>query len=521
MASKIKTVKVVLKKMRKVPGNKYKAQAEKLQRLLEEAQQQNKILRALKTQEFIPGFSFNPILATDSYKLCHAFAYPDTVEGMFAYIEARTGGLDIIVPFGAQMWVMKHLTVQIIPAMIDEAEEFAKLHGEPFNRAGWEHIIEKYDGFLPIKIRITPEGMPIRSGNAIVTVECTDKKVQWLTSYIETALLRGIWYPTTIASLDYSIKHHLREIYEDTGADMAMLSFSLHDFGGRGVTCGEQAQIGGAAHLVNFMGSDTIEGIRAANFFYHEKMSGFSVPATEHSVECSFGDGPGEIEYVRHVLKNLAKPGGIVSIVIDAYDCYRLVEIICTELKQEIIDCKAKVVLRPDSGDMHETVPRIIRMLDLAFGHVVNKAGFKKLNYVGILQGDGVDHLAIKSLLGHLMAMGYAADNIVFGSGGALLQKVNRDTYKFAQKTSAILVNGKWVGIRKDPVTDKGKRSKKGRLTTTRSLMTGEVMTMGLDDGPLNSEYVDVMFTLYDCGVITNTTTLAEVRARTTAGTRA
>jgi nicotinamide phosphoribosyltransferase len=472
----------------------------------------------------------NPILASDSYKLSHAFSYAKNVIGMFSYIEPRTRGLHIIIPFGLHMWMKKFLTIQITMEMVDEAEAFAAAHGEPFKREGWEKVVNVYDGYLPVTIRAVPEGTPVRSGNALVTIECTDPDLFWLSSYLETALQRGVWYPTTIASMDYDIKREIKRFYEISGADMGLLPFALHDFGGRGVSCAEQAEIGGAAHLVNFMGSDTMEGIRAANFYYKHPMAAFSVPATEHSVECSFGGtDENEIEYLRHVLKNLAKPGGIVSIVIDGYDVYRAATTLCTTLRDEIVACGAKVVFRPDSGDMMEVVPRLLRLQERAFGSVTNAKGYRKINTVGIIQGDGVDHMAIKTLLGNILAMGFSADNVIFGSGGALLQKVNRDTFKFAQKASAILVTksvpafdgeqhysietDEWVGISKDPITDPGKASKKGRLTLARSLVTGELMTVCIDNG-LDVEFEDVMQTVYHNGQILVETTLAEVRAR-------
>lgn len=467
--------------------------------------------------------TYNPILATDSYKLSHAFSYPSNVRGMFSYIEARTGGKHIIVPFGLQMFIEKYLTVQVTKEHIDEAEAFAAAHGEPFNRAGWEKVVDVYDGYLPVLIRAVPEGTPVRSGNVIVTIECTDPDLFWMSSYLETALLRGVWYPTTIASMDYDIKHDIKRFYEISGADMGLLPFALHDFGGRGVTSAEQAEIGGAAHLVNFMGSDTIEGVRAANFYYGTSagMAAFSVPATEHSVQCSFSlndvKGGGDLEYLRHQIKNLAKPGGIVSIVIDGYDVYRAAAALCTKLKDEIIASGAKVVFRPDSGDMMEVIPRILRLQELAFGVTLTSKGYKKINNVGIIQGDGVDHMAIKTLLGNILAMGYSADNVIFGSGGALLQKVNRDTYKFAQKASAVLVEGQgWVGIAKNPVTDPGKMSKKGRLTLARSLVTNqlETITIGEDGSPLSDEYENQMLVVFDHGKVLNKQTLDEVRAR-------
>lgn len=458
----------------------------------------------------------NLILAADSYKLSHAFAYPKNVTGMSSYIEARSSK-DTIILFGLQMFIKKYLLTPITKEDIDEAEAFAKAHGEPFARSAWEKVLTVYNGYLPVVIRAVPEGLPIPSRNPIVAVDCIDPDLFWLASYIETMLQRAVWYPSTIASLDWIIKKDITYFYDVTGADKGLIPFALHDFGARGVTCAEQAEIGGAAHLVNFMGSDTMEGIRAANFYYNEPMAAFSVPATEHSVECSFGSSPEEeIEYLRHVLKNLAKPGGIVSIVIDGYDVYRAAEALCTTLRDEVIACGAKVVFRPDSGDMMETVPRIIELQAATFGYDVNQKGYKKIKHVGVIQGDGVDHMAIRGLLGKLAVMGYSADNVVFGSGGALLQKVNRDTFKFAQKASAIVVGPQWKGISKNPITDPGKKSKEGVLDLLRSKLTGEYMSDNMIEGNYDmTEFVPVMENVYLYGQLAREHTLAEVRANT------
>lgn len=458
---------------------------------------------------------YNPILAVDSYKLSHAQAYPANISGMFSYIEARTNGRHMIVPFGLQMFLRKYFSSPITAADIDEAEAFAKLHGEPFDREPWEYMLEMYQGYFPVVIKAVPEGTPVPSGNVIVSVECTDPKLFWLSSYLETVIQRAVWYPTTIASMDYDIKKEIAHFYRISGADMGLLPFALHDFGGRGVTSSEQAEIGGAAHLVNFMGSDTIEGIRAANYYYDSEMAAFSVPATEHSIECSFGSSEQEeYEYLKHVLTTYAKPSAIVSIVIDGYDVYRAAKMLCTEFKDLIIASGAKVVFRPDSGDMMEVVPRILEMQASAFGYDINSRGYKKIRNVGIIQGDGVDHMSIKSLLGKVLALGYSADNVVFGSGGALLQKVNRDTFKFAQKASAVLVDGLWVGISKKPITDPGKSSKSGRLTLLRSKITGEYMTANPDNGVDYAEFEDTMQTVFYKGHLRNTTTLEEIRSR-------
>jgi nicotinamide phosphoribosyltransferase len=482
-----------------------------------------------------PPQEFNIIIATDSYKFSHPFSYPRGLIGMASYIEARTGGADIIVPFGYQATLQKYLRKPITLAQIDEAEAFAAAHGEPFNRPVWEHILNEYKGFLPVLIRAVPEGTPVRSGNALVTIMCTDQYVAenifWLCSFLETFLLRAVWYPSTIATLDRSIKEEMKHFYELTGADLNFLPFALHDFGGRGVTCHEQAQIGGAAHTVNFSGSDTVEGITYANYWYHAPMAAYSVRATEHSVECSFGlSDEGEIAYIDHQLTVFEGKGVIISMVGDGQNIYRFAKHLCTTFKDRIIDLHErlgmKIVCRPDSGDALDVVPALIRMFADAFGTTTTSKGYYRLyGGIGILQGDGVDHMLIKSLLGKLLIMNFSADCIVFGSGGALLQKVNRDTLRWAQKASAILVieNGEfiWRGIAKDPITDPGKKSKEGVLTLALNTKTGRHETIRIDQGPLDPKYVDLMEDIYDTGEFFNETVLEEVRVRVATSTLA
>jgi len=466
------------------------------------------------------------ILRLDSYKFAHPYAYPDETDGgemeaMSSYGEARVGRNEIIVPFNMQQLLNRYFQDPITMADVDAAEAFAKAHfGAPlFRRSVWVRIVREFGGYLPLTIRAVPEGTPVPGGLPLYSVTAFGKDFAFLSSGIETVLQRGFWYGATVASMDRSIKMAIKNAYEASGGDMGLLPFALHDFGGRGVTCAEQAEIGGAAHLVSFMGSDTVEGILTANYYYNELMAAYSVYATEHSVQCSYGKSPEEqVKYIRHQLRRAIQLGlKIVSIVLDGYDVIREAEACCTILRDEIIEfgkSGGKVVFRPDSGDMMVLVPRILRLQEVAFGSTITSKGYRRINYVGVIQGDGVDHLAIKSLLGKIMVLGFSADNVIFGSGGALLQKVNRDTFKFAQKASARLVNGKWIGLAKDPITDPGKKSKEGVLTLVRSRMNNEYMAARLDQGPLDSEWEDMHQLVYHNGVLYNETNLAEIRAR-------
>lgn len=470
------------------------------------------------------------IFRTDSYKFTHPLMFAelnkrpgkDRVIGMTSYGEARVSSRTKITVMGGQMGLQKIFNRPITIADVDAAEDFALKHfgRKLFDRAGWEKVVTVYGGRIPCIIRAVPDGTVIRGGVPIYSVTVLDEDLFWMSSGIETCLLRAYWYPTTIASLDRDTKIEITRFYEISGADAAGVNFALHDFGGRGVTCGEQAEVGGAAHGVSFMGSDTVEGILALNFYYDSQMSMFSVFATEHSVECSFGlDNEGERDYIRAMLAN-AVPGSILSIVIDGKDMWRCAETLCSpEFRDLILASQAKIVFRPDSGDMLEVVPRLLRMQDTAFGHTMNAKGFKKINNVGIIYGDGVDRLNMLTMLGNVLGMGYTADCIVFGSGGALLQKVNRDTLKFAQKGSALLTRSvtgeeRWIGISKDPITDPGKRSKEGLMTAVRSRVTGEIMAARLDLGMLNEELEDLHVLMYHTGTFYNKTSLDEVRAR-------
>ena len=406
----------------------------------------------------------NILLNTDSYKVSMFKQYPLGTTNVYSYIESRGGRYDRTVFFGLQAFIKEYLLAPITQMDIDIADEILTAHGEPFNRAGWQYILDKHNGYLPVVIRAVPEGTVVPVRNVLATIENTDPECFWLTTYLETALLRAIWYPTTVATQSWSIKQVIKDYLEKTG-DPSLIDFKLHDFGARGVSSLESAGIGGAAHLVNFMGTDTISGILWAREYYNAGVAGFSIPAAEHSTITSWGRA-GEVDAYRNMLTQFAKPGSIVAVVSDSYDIYNAASKLWgEELRQQVIDSGATVVIRPDSGDPVEVNRRLIEILGEKFGFTVNSKGFKVLNNVRLIQGDGVNELTIRSILGAFTAMGWSADNIAFGMGGALLQQVDRDTQKFAMKASSARINGADVDVQKDPATDPGKKSKAGRVT--------------------------------------------------------
>lgn len=404
----------------------------------------------------------NIILNSDSYKYSQFNQYPPLTEGVYSYISSRGGHHKQALFFGIQMFIKEYLMTPVKMEDIDTAEEIIIAHGEPFNRGGWEYIVKKHGGRLPVKIKAVPEGSLIPNQNILLTIENTDPNCYWLTSFLETALLRAIWYPTTVATNSYFTKLLIMNYLIKNG-DPNQIDFKLHDFGFRGVSSYESAGIGGLAHLVNFKGTDNVSALLYGREYYNESIAGFSIPAMEHSTVTSWGKDH-EIDSFRNMLNMYAKPGALVACVSDSYDIYAACQNWGTVLKQEVIDSGATVVIRPDSGNPIEVVPRCAQILDDHFGSTVNAKGYKVLNNVRLIQGDGVTYDSIDRILYHLQNNGFSADNIAFGQGGGLLQDVNRDVLKFAMKCSAINVNGEWRDVYKDPVTDPGKTSMKGRL---------------------------------------------------------
>ncbi len=469
-------------------------------------------------QNDLPGLSAilsNPILNTDSYKASHYLQYPAGTSAMFSYVESRGGRYDRTVFFGLQMLLKEYLCRPITPAMIDAARGFFAAHGEPFNEAGWRYIVERYDGYLPVRIRAVPEGSVVPTHNVLMTVECDDPEVFWLASYLETMLLR-VWYPITVATQSWHLRQLVRRYLEQTSDDPGQLPFKVHDFGARGVSSAESSAIGGAAHLVSFMGSDTVLGVVAANTYYNAQMAAFSVPAAEHSTITAWGRA-GEADAYRNMLRQFGQPGALVSVVSDSYDLFAALRLWGGELRQAVIDSGATLVVRPDSGDPRSIVLQTVRALDASFGAAVNGKGYRVLNHVRVIQGDGINAGSIEAILSALEAAGYAADNVVFGMGGALLQQLNRDTQRFAMKCSAVKVDGAWRDVCKDPVTDAGKRSKKGRLTLLRNRVSGEYATATLplawDDRRVEGDWEDALVTVFENGRLLRDVSLEAVRA--------
>ena len=435
----------------------------------------------------------NIILNTDSYKSSHYLQYPQKSEFISSYIEARGGEYEQTLFFGLQAFIKEYLLQPITQEDVEEAKEIIELHGLPFNYDDWTYIVETYDGYLPLEISAIKEGMLTPLGVPLVQVINTDKKLAWLTSYIETALLRAIWYPTTVASLSYSIKQDIKHFLEETSDNASeQLLFKLHDFGARGVSSEESSTLGGMAHLISFMGTDNLSAIVGAKRYYNASMAGFSIPASEHSTMTSW-QREGECDAYANMLKEFAKEGSVFAVVCDSYDIFNAIENIwAKDLQEEIKKSGATLVIRPDSGDPKEMVLEVMQRVYKSFGGYKNTKGYIVLDdCVRIIQGDGVDAKAIKEILQALKEEGFSSENIAFGMGGALLQQVNRDSLSFAMKASAIQVDGSWRDIYKAPITDLKKHSKKGRLALSSEYKTLRLEDLGEEENLLEVVYKD------------------------------
>lgn len=460
----------------------------------------------------------NLILATDSYKITHWNQYPPDTQRVYSYFESREGAkFDNTVFFGLQH-ILRDLEGRVVTGVdADEARMLSGMHfgnDSLFNMDGWMHVIKNWGGRLPVEIRAVPEGTVVPAGNVMMTVENTDEKCYWLTNALES-ILTHVWYPSTVATQSRAVKVMLEDFLVRCGSATDGLQFMLHDFGYRGATTHDAAAIGGAAHLVNFVGTDTLPAMLLARDTYGADLDSlaFSVPATEHSVMTARGR-MGEFEVVQQLLYN--HPNGILSIVADSYNIYDFVDGIGGVFKDQIMSRNGKIVVRPDSVTREHPNPGLL-VVDLLerlwrdFGGTVTSKGFRVLDpHVGMIWGDGIDARGIKMICGRAMAAGFSVENLVFGMGGGLLQKVNRDTQRFAFKSSAQKRSGVWHDIQKKPL-DSSKRSKAGRLALVK-FPNGNFATIRKENSV--GVFDDHLIPVFRNGEILNRQTFSEIRDR-------
>ncbi|RFM28571.1 nicotinate phosphoribosyltransferase [Deminuibacter soli] len=450
----------------------------------------------------------NIILLADAYKYSHhKFYYPGTT-CIYAYLESRGGQFPETVFFGLQYIIKKYFTgVVFTKEIIDEAETLLQgIFGrtDVFDRSKFDYIVEKHGGRLPVRIRAVKEGSVVPVSNVLLTIENTDPNCYWLTNFLETVLMQ-VWYPATVATLSYQIRKIVTLYYEETASAGATagIDYVLNDFGFRGASSCESAALGGMSHLLSFKGSDTVLAAAYAKEYYQASVPpATSVPATEHSIMTLLGE-EGELEMFRHVLQ--AYPTGVISVVSDSYDIFRACsEYWGTELKELILNRQGTLVIRPDSGDPVYTVLRVLSILFNHFGYTINDKGYRVLPpQVRVIQGDGINLDTIRLLFSALKLNGISIENIILGMGGALLQKVDRDTQRYAIKCAYAEVDGKKINVQKHPleIDSKGqlvtsfKTSKAGRLQLVKT--TGGFKTIPEGEA---GEYVNELETVFENG---------------------
>jgi nicotinamide phosphoribosyltransferase len=469
----------------------------------------------------------SPIIGTDSYKVSHHSQTPPGIGITRSYLAAR--GLskrfqylhdlafgpdhkpEVIAFFAAQVLLPAILRRPITQFDINEAREVFADHffgrTDLFNEKDWQRILNKHGGYLPINIRIVPEGTRVPVGNILMAMENTDDQLPWVTNYVETRLSR-MWDPIAIATQSYYIRKIILNWLERNGTPEE-IDFKLHDFGYRGTSGEESSAIGGLAHLTSFQGTDTLAAVMLARKFYACKMAGYSIPAAEHFTITSWGRDGEPHAYMNMLTKN---PVGLVAVVSDSYDIYYACEKIWGEmLRDQVLAREGRLIIRPDSGEPIKVILKCLEILKQKFGAEVNSKGRLVLHpKVRMIWGDGIRGKDVHFILEAMDYLGWSADNIAFGMGGGLLQDVNRDDIKSAIKASEIVFqDGRVRGISKNPVTDPGKQSQAGNLTLYLD-GKGRLYTA---DRSLRT-HTDIMIPAYQDGFMTVNDPLSLVRDR-------
>jgi nicotinamide phosphoribosyltransferase len=479
----------------------------------------------------------NSMLLADFYKLSHRKMYPPGTTKVYSTWTprgSRMAGVSEFVWFGLQAFIQRRLlgTLQddFFAKDVDAiCSEYARVVRHTLGEAEPEtqHIRDLHElGYLPLRIRGLDEGTVVPLRTPVMTIENTEPRFFWLTNYVETLMSSELWQPSTSAT----IAHQFRKLYDkyalETVGDTGFCQFQGHDFSMRGMGCLDAATLSGLGHLTSFVGTDTVPAILAAESFYganvESELVGTSVPATEHSVQCCYGD---DDKYVHEIITRI-HPTGIVSVVSDGYDFWDVINRVLPLLKPEILAREGKLVVRPDSGDPVKIVcgdpeattewerkGAVERLWDI-FGGTTSAQGYRCLDpHIGLIYGDAITYERATKMLAALKAKGFASTNVVHGIGSFTYQYTTRDTFNMALKSTLAVRDGKEIHIFKTPKTDDGmKYSQRGRVVVERNESGAVTWRDGLsltDHVPTNlllDRFVD--------GQVMNQTTFAEVRKR-------
>lgn len=439
-----------------------------------------------------------PLTNIDFYKADHRSQYPAGTETVFSNWtprKSRIDGIDEVVFFGLQYYVLEYLVARWNREFFErpKAEVLDRYRRRMANAGidiGVDHIEALHDlGYLPIEIRALPEGTAVPIGIPMFVMWNTEPAFFWLTNYLETSISSIVWGPCTSATLARRFRTILDRYATVTGGDPAFVDWQGHDFSYRGMYGTEAAMLSGAGHLLSFTGTDTVPAIDFLEDYYGadagRELVGGSVPATEHSV-MSMGTRDDEIGTFRRLIQEVY-PTGIVSIVSDTWDYWRVWTEYLPALREDILGRDGTVTIRPDSGDPLKILvgdpnapvgtPAHKGSYQLAwelFGGVVNDRGFKVLDpHINLIYGDSITLELCEAICEGLCRKGFVVEN-VFGIGSYTYQFNTRDTFGFAMKATAGAVRGEVREIFKDPATDDGtKRSARGLLAVERTAAGG------------------------------------------------
>jgi len=479
-------------------------------------------------------------LLCDFYKVSHKEQYPEKTNKIYSTWTPRTSrieGIDKVVAFGFQAFIKEYLinyfNENFFNRSIDDVtNEYKRVikYTLGVQNPNASHIIELHKlGYLPLKIKAVKEGTLIPIRVPMLTVENTNPKFFWLTNYIETLMSCCLWQPSTNATLAKEYRKILDEYAEKTGGDMSFVQFQGHDFSFRGKDSLDSAKSSGAGHLLSFVGTDTIPSILYLEEFYNanieNELVGTSIPATEHSVMCAYGQD--ELESYKRIITEVY-PNGFVSIVSDTWDLWSVLNNVIKPLKSEIMNREGKVVIRPDSGDPVKIIcgdlksdnenerKGVIEILWDIFGGTVTDKGYKVLDsHIGCIYGDAITLERCKEICEQLMKKGFASTNMVYGIGSFTYQYNTRDTFGFALKSTYALINEEEKFLFKDPVTDNGiKKSQKGLVVVYKE--NGNIIY--IDNLTLeqreNYKDIDLLENVFVDGKLLRDESLSEIRER-------
>jgi nicotinamide phosphoribosyltransferase len=476
----------------------------------------------------------SPFLLTDYYKVGHVFQYPDKTELVYSNLTPRSSrlkGIDEMVFFGMQYFIKEYLLNYFNENFFHQPKE--KVMTDYKRRITtslgtglptYNHIERLHElGYLPIEIKALPEGSKVPMKVPCITIVNTLPEFYWLTNFLETLLSAIIWQPCTSATIAHAYRKLLNGYATETGMPAEFVQWQGHDFSFRGMSSLETAVLSGMGHLLSFTGTDTIPAIDALEQYYNadadKELIGGSVAATEHSVMCS-GSKDGELETFKRLITEVY-PAGIVSIVSDTWDLWK----VCTEylpaLKELILQRDGKVVIRPDSGDPVKIIcgdadgkteqerKGVVELLWDVFGGSITGQGYKLLDpHIGAIYGDSINLERAAQICDGLKAKGFASQ-VVFGIGSYTYQYNTRDTFGTAMKATFVVVDGEAREIFKNPVTDDGtKKSATGLLNVQKE--NGRFVLY--DKVSWAEEAQSELKTVFKNGIITKEFTLAEIR---------